>query len=135
MESVESVEEANNQELNRKPVAEAFDLEEGTRDATNRIYDMMDEGVLDVKTVVTACLQYMSEDEVADMAQANDFFYDEEDAYESVEDMISSASKKWLDTDDSQIDELGIVDRSSGRQTTLPSSRVGSKAKPRPNSM
>lgn len=79
---------------------EESDIEESVRDATDRIYDMMDEGILDAETVVTACLKYMSEDEVADMAQANEFFYDEEDAYESAEDTISAASDRWLGEDD-----------------------------------
>ena len=46
--------------------------------------DLWDEGVLDKDTVIMSCLKYMSEDDVADMAHANEFFineeeYDEED--------------------------------------------------------
>jgi hypothetical protein len=39
---------------------------------------MVEEGVLDRDTVIMAALKYMSEDDVADMAHANEFF-DEED--------------------------------------------------------
>ena len=49
-----------------------------TREATDRILEMVEEGILDRDTVIMACLKYMSEDDVADMAHANEFF-DEED--------------------------------------------------------
>jgi hypothetical protein len=48
------------------------------REATNKILEMVEEGVLDRDTVIMAALKYMSEDDVADMAHANEFF-DEED--------------------------------------------------------
>ena len=48
-----------------------------TRQATNKILELIEEGLLDKDTVIMACLKYMSEDEVADMAHANEFFYDE----------------------------------------------------------
>jgi hypothetical protein len=37
----------------------------------------MDEGILDARTVADACLNYMSEAEVDDMASDNSFFGDE----------------------------------------------------------
>jgi hypothetical protein len=45
-----------------------------TRAATNRILEMLEEGTLDRDTVINACLKYMSEDDVAGMARANEFF-------------------------------------------------------------
>lgn len=56
-----------------------------TRKATNRILEMIEEGVLDRDAVITACLKYMSEDEVADMAHCNEFFGDEEEEEASEE--------------------------------------------------
>lgn len=50
-----------------------------TRQFTNKILEALEEGLLDKDTVILACLKYMSEDEVADMAHANEFFLDEED--------------------------------------------------------
>jgi len=55
-----------------------------TRQATDKILEMVEEGILDKDTVIMSCLKYMSEDDVADMAQSNEFFineeeYDEED--------------------------------------------------------
>ena len=45
-----------------------------TREATNRILEMVEDGTLDRDLVITACLKYMSEADVADMAHANEFF-------------------------------------------------------------
>jgi hypothetical protein len=45
-----------------------------TREATERILEMVEDGILDRDTVIMACLKYMSEDDVADMAHANEFF-------------------------------------------------------------
>ena len=52
------------------------------RQATNRVLEMVEEGVLDKDTVIMSCLKYMSEDDVADMAQMNEFFYDDEESDE-----------------------------------------------------
>lgn len=48
-----------------------------TRQATNRLLEMTEEGLLDRDTVIMACVKYMSEDEVADMCHINGFFEDE----------------------------------------------------------
>lgn len=52
-----------------------------TRQATERVLELVENGLLDRDTVIMACLKYMSEDDVADMAHLNEFFYDE-DEYE-----------------------------------------------------
>ena len=57
-----------------------------TREATNKILDMIDEGILDRDTVIMACLKYMSEDEVADMAAINEFIEEEEEEEEEEDD-------------------------------------------------
>jgi hypothetical protein len=46
----------------------------GVRQATDKILEMVEEGILDKDTVIMSCLKYMSEDDVADMAQMNEFF-------------------------------------------------------------
>lgn len=51
------------------------------RDTTNALHVMMDEGVLDPRQVADACLKYMSEDDVADMAHANEFPTSEDEIY------------------------------------------------------
>ena len=50
-----------------------------TREATNRLYEMVEEGILTWEQIAQAALCYMSEDDVSDMAHANEFFMDEED--------------------------------------------------------
>jgi hypothetical protein len=49
------------------------------RQATDKILEMVEEGILDKDTVIMSCLKYMSEDDVADMAHSNEFFINEED--------------------------------------------------------
>jgi hypothetical protein len=50
-----------------------------TREATNKILEMIDECVLDPKDVVMMCLKWMSEDDVAAMAEANEINLDKKD--------------------------------------------------------
>jgi hypothetical protein len=50
-----------------------------SRETTNKLLEMVDEGLLDARTLALACLKYMSEDEVEDMARANEFLEDEEE--------------------------------------------------------
>ena len=50
-----------------------------TRQATDKILEMVEQGILDRDTVIMSCLKYMSEDDVADMAHANEFFINEEE--------------------------------------------------------
>lgn len=45
-----------------------------TRQATNKILEMIEAGLLDPKDVVLMCLKWMSEDDVKEMAEANELF-------------------------------------------------------------
>lgn len=49
------------------------------RVVTNRLYDLVDQGVLTWEIIGQACLSYMSEHDVADMAQYNYLVDDEND--------------------------------------------------------
>ena len=49
-----------------------------SRQITNLLYDMMDEGIIDPRAIAEACLSYMSERDVADMAHCNEFILDDE---------------------------------------------------------
>ena len=49
------------------------------RTQTNKLIDMMDEGLISAQAVAEMSLAYMSEDDVADMMRANDILDDEED--------------------------------------------------------
>ena len=48
------------------------------RKYTNKLYEMVEEGLLDKDTVIIACLKYMSEDEVRDMMEINEFLTSED---------------------------------------------------------
>ena len=49
------------------------------REITNKILEMIDEGLLNPRDVVLMCLKWMSEDEVTEMAKANELLEEEED--------------------------------------------------------
>lgn len=57
-------------------IEEDYYAGQNTREATTALHQLMDEGILDARTVADACLTYMSEDDVADMADSNYFFGD-----------------------------------------------------------
>ena len=46
---------------------------------TNKILQLLGEGMLDVDAVLNAALDSMSDSDVADMAERNEFFPEEED--------------------------------------------------------
>lgn len=50
-----------------------------TREYTNRLIDMIDEGLLSREYVIIACLKYMGEDEVKEMMRMNEIAGDEEE--------------------------------------------------------
>ena len=66
------------------------------RTQTNRLIDMMDEGLISAQAVAEMALAYMSEDDVADMMRANDILEDEEDEdYDGQPD----EAQEWADFD------------------------------------
>jgi hypothetical protein len=56
------------------------------------LLDMIDEGVIDRDLVITACLKYMSEDDVQDMMEANEFI---EEQYEDEDDGQPDEAQEW----------------------------------------
>ena len=69
------------------------------REATNRILELVEEGMLDRDTVIMACLKYMSEDDVSDMAHANEFFLDEDEEEDEEWDGQPDEAQEWYDFD------------------------------------
>ena len=49
------------------------------RKATNKLIEMMDEGLISAEAVAEMALAYMSEDDVADMMRCNDILDEEEE--------------------------------------------------------
>jgi hypothetical protein len=64
------------------------------RTQTNKLIDMMDQGLISAAAVAEMALAYMSEDDVADMMRANDIL-DEE--YE--DDGQPDEAQEWYDFD------------------------------------
>jgi hypothetical protein len=62
------------------------------RTQTNKLIDMMDEGLISAQAVAEMALAYMSEDEVADMMRSNDILEDEDDGQ-------PTELEEWLDFD------------------------------------
>lgn len=65
------------------------------RTQTNKLIDMMDEGLISYQAVAEMALAYMSEDDVADMMRANDILDEEDDEYDGQPD----EAQEWYDFD------------------------------------
>ena len=50
-----------------------------SRENTNKLLELVDEGVLDPIQVLTAALSWHSDRDVGEMAEANEFFFDNDD--------------------------------------------------------
>lgn len=61
----------------------AFVRTRDVRRTTNKLHELMDEGVLDPRAVADACLCYMSESQVHDMARCNELYLEEWDEEDS----------------------------------------------------
>ena len=64
------------------------------RQATNRLIDMMDEGLISAQAVAEMALAYMSEDDVADMMRCNDILEEEDE-----DDGQPDEMQEWADFD------------------------------------
>lgn len=47
------------------------------RQFTNKLYEMIENGLVSEEFVITMCLKYMSEDDVKDMMEANELLSEE----------------------------------------------------------
>jgi len=50
-----------------------------TRQYTEQLLEMIEDGMLDRDAVIMACVKYMSEDEVRDMMEVNEFVPEEDE--------------------------------------------------------
>jgi hypothetical protein len=74
MEAYQLIRRAMSRKEDRFNEIYAMEVKEGmSRKVTSQVLEMVEEGILDKDTVIMACLKYMSEDEVADMAHINGF--------------------------------------------------------------
>ena len=65
-----------------------------TREATTRLLDMMDAGLISAQSVAEMALSYMSEDDVADMMRSNDILEEEDE-----DDGQPTEQEEWADFD------------------------------------
>lgn len=56
------------------------------RKYTNKLLEMVDEGLIDKDTLIVACLKWMSEDDVREMAKANELILEDEEDEEDLDD-------------------------------------------------
>jgi hypothetical protein len=57
-----------------------------SREYTSKLLDMIEDGLLDRDTVIMACVKYMSESDVQDMMEANEFIEEQYEDEEEEED-------------------------------------------------
>jgi len=63
-----------------------------SREYTDHLLELVEEGVLDKDTVIMACVKYMSEDDVKDMMITNEFVFVDDD-----DDGQPSWEQEWED--------------------------------------
>lgn len=56
------------------------------REYTNKLLEMVEEGLLDKDMVIMACVKYMSEDDVRDMMEANEMVEEEDEDEDDLDD-------------------------------------------------
>ena len=69
------------------------------RKATNRLYDLLDQGAISHQAVVDMCMSYMSEDDVAGMLDANELSERFDEDYEDENDGQPDEAQEWADFD------------------------------------
>lgn len=72
-----------------------------SREYTNKLLELVEDGLLDRDTVIMACVKYMSEDDVKDMMEANEFILeeDEDEDEDSEWDGQPDEMQEWADFD------------------------------------
>jgi hypothetical protein len=66
-----------------------------SREYTSKLLDLIEDGMLDRDTVIMACVKYMSEDDVQDMMEMNEFIVEQD---EDDEPDVDEATE-WADFD------------------------------------
>lgn len=56
-----------------------------SREYTNKLLEMVEDGLLDRDNVIMACVKYMSESDVQDMMHCNEFLMEDEEENEDEE--------------------------------------------------
>ena len=65
-----------------------------SREYTSRLLELIEDGMLDRDTVIMACVKYMSEADVQDMMEINEFILEED---EDEDDGQPDEMQEWAD--------------------------------------
>ena len=67
-----------------------------SREYTSKLLELVEDGMLDRDTVIMACVKYMSEDDVKDMMESNEFILEED---EDEDDGQPTEQEEWASFD------------------------------------
>jgi hypothetical protein len=70
-----------------------------SREYTSKLLELVEDGMLDRDTVIMACVKYMSEDDVKDMMEANEFILEEDEDEDEEYDGQPDEAQEWYDFD------------------------------------
>ena len=70
-----------------------------SREYTNKLLELVEDGLLDRDTVIMACIKYMSEDDVKDMMESNEFILEEDEDEDEEYDGQPTEQEEWASFD------------------------------------
>ena len=70
-----------------------------TREYTSKLLELIEDGMLDRDTVIMACVKYMSEDDVKDMMEHNEFILEEDEDEDEEYDGQPTEQEEWASFD------------------------------------
>ena len=70
-----------------------------SREYTNKLLELVEDGLLDRDTVIMACVKYMSEDDVKDMMESNEFILEEDEDEDEEYDGQPTEQEEWASFD------------------------------------
>ena len=70
-----------------------------SREYTSRLLELIEDGMLDRDTVIMACVKYMSEDDVKDMMEINEFILEEDEDEDDEYDGQPTEQEEWASFD------------------------------------
>ena len=77
--------------------------ESSVRHYTEMLYDMMEDGLIDAKTLASDLMYWMSEDDIKHFMRVNDLLWQEDEEEENEclkEDTVKTKSGKWVNKGD-----------------------------------
>ena len=70
-----------------------------SREYTSKLLELIEDGTLDRDTVIMACVKYMSEDDVKDMMEHNEFILEEDEDDDGYYDGQPTEQEEWASFD------------------------------------